>query len=355
LAFIILVFNADKVPAAFSDIIGSAFGFREAAGGAAGYGMMQAIRFGIARGLFSNEAGQGSAPIAHAAAKTKNPVEQGEIAMIGVFIDTMVICTMTALVILTVQGDFMRNSAADAAKNCLSAGHIKLPIDPSTNQVIDFESTFPKADSLNRDEMLANNGPLALSLLKTCAGKDSNLVSSHALNAAYPSEFAIVSGKAYRSLQLTASEDNTNKPAMKAAQKRLKSIKESVDREMLSVKHAWETDAESSAITTRAYGAAFPGGHFVVPIALFVFAFTTIIGWSYYGEQAIGYLVGSWATQPFRFAWVAVVFAGALADPAALWLIGDLANASMVFPNLIAIIALSGVVYAMHKKNSGDI
>ncbi|MEO1642873.1 MAG: amino acid carrier protein, partial [Pseudomonadota bacterium] len=106
IAFIVLLMNAPLVPGAFAEIFSSAFGFREAVGGAAGYAMMQAVRFGIARGLFSNEAGQGSAPIAHAAAQTNNPVKQGEIAMIGVFIDTMIICTMTALVILTVQGDF---------------------------------------------------------------------------------------------------------------------------------------------------------------------------------------------------------------------------------------------------------
>ncbi|MCL4139336.1 UNVERIFIED_CONTAM: hypothetical protein GTU68_009564 [Idotea baltica] len=224
IAFIVLIMNAGKVPGAFMEIISHAFGWKEVFGGAAGYGVLSAVRAGIARGLFSNEAGQGSAPIAHAAAQNDNPVMQGEIAMIGVFIDTIVICTMTALVILTVT----------------------------------------------------------------------------------------------------------------------------------AVDHAWETDANSAAITTRAYGAAFPGGQWVVPIALFFFAFTTIIGWSYYGEQALTYLVGEWATHPFRYLWVLVVFAGTLVtNTDALWLFGDIANASMAFPNLIAICALSGVVIAMHKAN-GD-
>jgi AGCS family alanine or glycine:cation symporter len=121
---------------------------------------------------------------------------------------------------------------------------------------------------------------------------------------------------------------------------------------LMDVKHAWETDANSAAITTRAYGAALPFGEWIVPIALFFFAFTTIIGWSYYGEQALTYLVGEWATHPFRFAWVLVVFAGAMVtNTDALWLLGDIANASMAFPNLIAICALSGVVIAMHKSN----
>jgi AGCS family alanine or glycine:cation symporter len=119
----------------------------------------------------------------------------------------------------------------------------------------------------------------------------------------------------------------------------------------MDVDHAWETDANSAAITTRAYGAAFPGGEFVVPIALFIFAFTTIIGWSYYGEQAVTYLLGEWATHPFRYVWIVVVFAGTVLPAGGLWLLGDVSNAAMAFPNLIAIIALSGVVVAMHKMN----
>jgi AGCS family alanine or glycine:cation symporter len=86
-----------------------------------------------------------------------------------------------------------------------------------------------------------------------------------------------------------------------------------------------------------------------VAIALLFFAFTTILGWSYYGEQAVTYLVGEWATHPFRYLWVLVVFAGTVLPATQLWLLGDIANASMAFPNLIAILALSGVVVSMHK------
>jgi Na+/alanine symporter len=122
----------------------------------------------------------------------------------------------------------------------------------------------------------------------------------------------------------------------------------------MDVDHAWETDANSAAVTTRAYAAAIPVvGPWIVPVALFFFAFTTIIGWSYYGEQAVTYLIGEWATHPFRYIWVVVVFLGSVAAADWLWLLGDIANASMAFPNLIAILALSGVVAAMHKSN-GD-
>jgi len=232
-AFIVLLMNAPQIPAALWLIISSAFGLQEAAGGATGYLVLAAMRAGIARGLFSNEAGQGSAPIAHAAAQTKNPSVQGEIAMIGVFIDTLVICTMTALVILTTTGTWT-----------------------------------------------------------------------------------------------TESGEVTN--------------------------HIWEAAGlQASAITNEAYSIAFPGGGIFVSVCLALFAFTTIIGWSYYAEQAITYLLGEWATHPIRFLWVGVIFVGAIAQVQLVWMFGDLANAPMAFPNLIAILALSGVVMGIHRKN-GD-
>ena len=313
IALAVLIINIEHVPAAFWQIIASAWGLEEAAGGAAGYGVMQAVRYGIARGLFSNEAGQGSAPIAHAAAKTKNPVMQGEIAMIGVFIDTMVICTMTALVILTVQGDFKKSPSLVAAKACVEAGY-ELPGIPGNEAGATYSvgDLFPSAYEDGRADKIAAVGPTAQSYLLACQAGGIE-ISQQALDAA-------------------------GNPDV-----------------LMNVKHAWETDASSSAITTRAYDAAIPVvGKWVVPVALFFFAFTTIIGWSYYGEQAVTYMIGEWATHPFRYAWVIVVFAGAMVTNVdALWRLGDIANASMAFPNLIAIIALSSVVVTMHRRN-GD-
>lgn len=229
-ALVVLILHADKVPGAFVTIFSYAFGFEQAVGGAAGYGVLQAIRYGVARGLFSNEAGQGSAPIAHAAAQTKSPVAQGEIAMIGVFIDTIVICTMTALVILVAAG------------------------------------SYP--------------GP-----------------------------------------------DGT------------------------TVEYAWQSTLNSSAITTAAFANGIPGGQWVISVALALFAFTTIIGWSYYAQQAAGYLFGDWTSMPIRYLWVLVIFAGTLiTDTVTLWRFGDIANATMAFPNLIAILLLSGVVAVMARE-----
>jgi alanine or glycine:cation symporter, AGCS family len=231
-ALAVLVLNYEHIGDAFGLILRSAFGLEPAAGGIAGYGVLAAIRAGVARGLFSNEAGQGSAPIAHAAAKTRSPVMQGEIAMLGVFIDTIIICTMTALVILVVDGSY-----------------------------------------------------------------------------------ASVNGTAV-------------------------------------VEYAWQsTDLQASAITTAAFAQGIPGGQWIVLAAQFLFAFTTIIGWSYYGEQAAGFLFGDRSAVPFRYVWVVFVFLGTLiVNVDGLWLLGDVGNAVMLFPNVIAILALSGVVVAMARE-----
>ncbi|MEM8616267.1 MAG: sodium:alanine symporter family protein [Pseudomonadota bacterium] len=349
IALLVLIINAPKVPGAFMEIIYSAFGWKEIFGGAAGYGVLSAVRAGIARGLFSNEAGQGSAPIAHAAAQTKNPVMQGEIAMIGVFIDTIIICTMTALVILTVTGDFNKSPSLMAAKYC-EANEVALPFVPgSEDQTYSVGDLFPSAYEDGRDAKIEENGAFAALYLRECrvAGVtfdglfDWSNEAKTALRGA-KKEF----GAAFDPMAVDiaiAEEEAFYQSAIAAA---------TDPNVVLKVDHAWETDANSAAITTRAYGAALPGGDWIVPIALFFFAFTTILGWSYYGEQALTYLVGEWATHPFRYLWVLVVFGGAMVtNTDALWLLGDIANASMAFPNLIAICALSGVVIAMHKSN----
>ncbi|MEM7767546.1 MAG: sodium:alanine symporter family protein [Pseudomonadota bacterium] len=303
-ALIVLIMNFSAIPGAFMTIITSAFGLQEAAGGLAGYTMVMAVRFGVDRGLFSNEAGQGSAPIAHAATSIKNPVAQGEIAMIGVFIDTLVICTMTALVVLSVPGDFRSSPAMAAYDACEREGLVSLP------DGVDHDDWFPGAYVIDREVLVAENGANAAELLLTCQAAAPNLVSDAAIASARDG---------------------------------------SVDR----VERAWQADLEASAVTNAAYNAALPFGGWIVTICLALFAFTTIIGWSYYAEQAITYLLGEWATHPIRYIWVGVIFVGALTEVGFVWMLGGLANASMAVPNLIAILALSSVVMAMHRKN-GD-
>jgi len=214
-ALTILAFNLDGIPDALALIFSDAFSGTAAAGGFAGAGVMAAIRFGVARGVFSNEAGLGSAPIAHAAAKTNDPVRQGCVAMLGTFIDTILVCSMTALVILTT-----------------------------------------------------------------------------------------------------------------------------------GVWTSGETGAELSAL---AFDTGLPGSHYVVTIGLVVFAFTTILGWSYYGERAAQFIFGPRIVLPFRLLWVAGVIVGAVGQLGLIWTVADIMNALMAIPNLIALIVLSGTVFAVSK------
>ena len=234
-ALVTLVMNIAEVPAAFMSIFQGLFEPQAAAGGFLGASIAAGIRFGVERGLFSNEAGQGSAPIAHAAARTKDPVQQGKIAMVGTFLDTMVICTMTALVILTVTGDFVYNEAGE------------------------------------------------------------------------------------------------------------------------TIGYAWQAGLEGIQVTQGAYASALPMGDWYIALILAFFAFTTILGWSYYGERAIAFLGGEKMVLPFRLVWVAFVFIGALQQVDVIWRLGGIANAAMAAPNLIALLLLSGAIFKITKEHDAKI
>ena len=207
---VVLLINIGAVPEAFATIFGNAFSGQAAAGGAFG----QVVLMGFKRGIFSNEAGLGSAPIAHAAAKTNDPVRQGTVAMLGTFIDTLIICTMTALVIIT-------------------------------------------------------------------TGVYAN-------------------GEAGAVLSITA------------------------------------------------FNTGLMGSGWVVTAGLVIFAFTTVLGWSFYGERCTEFLFGEKAILPFRLVWVAVVVIGSVAgDRGVVWGVADTLNGLMALPNLIALLLLSGTVFRL--------
>ena len=211
----ILVLNVNKIPAAFQEILAGAFGLRAAAGGALGT-VLIAMQKGIARGIFSNEAGLGSAPIAAAAAQTKEPARQGLVSMMGTFIDTIIVCSMTGLSIV--------------------------------------------------------------------------VTGSH------------------------------------------------------------EAGLEGVAVTTRAFQQGLPlpemVSSFLLMMCLVFFAFTTIIGWNYYGERCLEYLSSGnqSAVMIYRILYILAIFIGPFMTVEAVWTIADIFNALMALPNLVALLALSGVV-----------
>lgn len=216
----ILILNAGKLPGAVYLIIDSAFHPTAAMGGFVGATIRDALRFGVARGVFSNEAGLGSAPIAHAAAKTSNPGQQALIGMIGVFIDTLLICTITGLAI-------------------------------------------------------------------------------------------VVTGM-------------------------------------------WSSGLNGVELTMRSFDIGLPGGVFgskIVSLGLVLFAFTTFIGWSYYGLQCVEYLFGLRTALAYRWFFVALIVVGAQLRVDLVWNIVDIVVAIMAIPNLIALLGLSKKIFATARTD----
>ncbi len=216
-ALVIIGLNIEKMPYAFSLILKSAFNGLAASGGFLGASIWMAIRWGCARGVFSNEAGLGSAPIAHAAAQTNDPVKQGMIAMLGTFIDTIIICSLTAFVII-----------------------------------------------------------------------------------------------------LTG---------------------------------AWESGLEGASMSSKAFEIGLYGyGNHIVSLGLVLFAFTTILGWSYYGERCAEYLFGTTIIKPFRLFWISAIFIGAIVELKLVWTFADVLNGLMALPNLVALLLLSPIVFSKTRQ-----
>ncbi len=226
-ALLILAINVTAIPEAIGLIFTHAFTPAAAAGGFAGAAVAAAVRFGVARGVFSNESGLGSAAIAHAAAQTDSPVRQGIIAMLGTFIDTLVVCTMTALVILT--------SGA-------------------------WTMTGPDGAGLT-----------------------------------------------------------------------------------------------AAVLTSTSFDVSIAGGKYIVTIALAVFAFTTILGWSYYGERCWQYLFKEKSVVIYRVLWVAAALAFANVKVDLVWNLADTLNGLMAVPNLVGLLLLAPMVFKVTRQYFDDL
>jgi len=215
---IILVRFAAEIPAAISLVLSSAFSGAAATGGFAGSTVMLAMRYGIARGLFSNEAGLGSAPLVHAAARTDHPVRQGLYGIFEVFVDTILVCTTTGLAIL--------------------------------------------------------------------------------------------------------------------------------------VTGVWSGGTTGAELAGQAFSVGLPGtwGNLVVTTSLVLFAFSTVIGWSYYGETAIVYLFGPKAATPYKVAWLVFIYLGAVGSLHLVWDVADTLNGLMAIPNLVAVLASIGLVRRLTRE-----
>jgi AGCS family alanine or glycine:cation symporter len=212
-AGLVILFNIERVPDALRLVFDGAFSATSIGGGALGYTVAQAVRFGVARGIFSNESGLGTGGIAAAAAQTEEPVRQAMVSMTQTFIDTIVVCSFTGLAIL-------------------------------------------------------------------CTG-------------------------------------------------------------------VWQGDVDGARMTQSAFETGLPGewGGLIVALGLSLFAFSTMLGWSYYGERNVEYLMGERAIVPYRLLFVVVIAVAAVVQLDVVWLLSDIMNALMAFPNLVGLLLLSGIVW----------
>jgi AGCS family alanine or glycine:cation symporter len=320
-ALIILVMNGPRLPGVFREILEQAFRPEAKLGGAALGIWHFTMMWGIRRALFSNEAGQGSAPIAHAAAKTKEPVREGAVAMVGPLVDTIIVCTMTGLVII-LAGVW---DAKKDTKMFLEPDKITIMADPGF-KINDSYLHDPDAEELAEFEGTVN----------VVDGKAEGLLFE--VNHAFIDDVVLVEDGEPYSGPLTIEGTSVK----------------GRDGESLGLDIAGKMLLSSSALTAWAFQESFKPigswGNLIVTFAVFLFALSTIISWSYYGDRCVQYLFGVKYVMLYRVIYCCFTYIGAVTALETVWAYGDLALGLMSAPNLIAIILLSPVVVKISKE-----
>ncbi|MGM0546254.1 MAG: alanine/glycine:cation symporter family protein [Bacteroidota bacterium] len=321
-ALIILLVHYDQVIPSLIAIVSNAFNPTAGALGVGSGALIFTLSYGVQRGLFSNEAGQGSAPIAHSAAKTDQPVREGVVALLEPFIDTLVICTMTGLVIIS-------TGAWDM--------HHKSSIDP-TADIISY--TYSQTDSSENSEQVGEDLVLYFE-----DGVPENGEMTH-----YGSPVdTMYSDKSYTTpfegyIQLSPRNNSDDFRASGAY------TSDDVELENLYGGVVQNGAPLTSAAFERGLSPIIPGGGYLVTFAVLLFAISTSISWSYYGDRAAQYLFGFESIFYYRLAFVGMHFFGAVVTLTTIWAFGDVMLGLMAFFNIIALFALSGVAYKITKK-----
>ena len=322
-AMTIIALNIENLPGAISTIVGSAFTPAAGVGGFAGSTFIFTLVWGVKRGLFSNEAGQGSAPIAHAAAKTKESVSEGAVALLEPFIDTVVICFMTGLVIvMTGTWNERHPDTVDLTSQ-------------SDLTVITSESVIQPTGVIEKEARF--DGTLSV---KDGRLGDVSLVRNH----------STVVG-----LQLVV-DDQPFQGTFEVKEGKIKAIWDGNHKEVEadSVFAKGDMLLNGSPLTAasfrRGLSPIMPRGNLLITLAVFLFAISTAISWSYYGERSVEYVLGAKFILPYRIVFVIVHFLGAVFSLELVWGFADVALGIMAIPNLIAILLLSRMV----KKDADD-
>ena len=314
-AFAVILPNIGNIIPSFVSIFSDAFSGSAAAGGFLGATFAYAFDRGVNRGLYSNEAGQGSAPIAHAAARTDEPADEGMVSILEPFIDTIVICTITGLVILSsgVWKEKFDNEFQRADMRFVAGSY-----EESNAEDVAQLFTF-----LNGDESEASSFSGDISLLEgRVAGRNQN--------------FTLLSSRSFAEEVLYSRDGEPITGEVSVSEGRLDDTAVEVSGKSL---------LHSVPLTTMAYTKGLFGdsGKYIVSIGLMLFAFSTAIAWSYYGDRAMTYLFGPKSVLPYRVVYVLGFFYAALADTTVVWNIALITIVLMTVPNLI------GMLF-MHKE-----
>jgi len=306
-ALLIMLLNAGDVLPAFATIIGEAFNPTAGVAGTGAGIFIVTLMWGVRRGLFSNEAGQGSAPIAHAAAKTDEPVSEGVVALLEPFIDTIVICTLTGVVIVMTGS----HTSLYPTEVTLGGGDISYTTLTEGNR---FEGTTPTGEILFADGRHVDVGPGA------------PLVSWH--EASVEQLFT----NPERTETFTGVVDPDRREAVAADGTTYTSL--------------YGLAVESGApLTKEAFRAGLAPlgdwGGYIVLLGVLLFGISTAISWSYYGDRCANYLFGHGSVLPYKLVYVTMHFVGATVPLAVVWALGDVALSIVIWPNLVALLLLA--------------
>jgi len=339
-AFLVLMLNIGEVPETLMLIVTSAFQPAAQIGGFAGGTFIFMLTWGIKRGLFSNESGQGSAPIAHAAAKTDEPIREGVVAMLGPFIDTLIICTMTGLVILT-SGVWHDKQEQQLVVNDQAA-----LVAVSDGATVELNGELRDSDLASGRLRVVGGHPEGFDLIRNHSIVDEPqlLITDNAVLKTKVRAFDGIielDEAAEGRLELGVFTDAAGQQVAGSLVMRGKAMQNG------SPLTAWAFQRGLGRI-------AGGNGHLLITLAVFLFGLSTAISWSYYGDRSILYLAGPRWVVPYRVVFCVAHFLGAVYSLELVWAFGDMALGLMTIPNLISILLLTGVVKGWTKEYVAD-
>ena len=322
-AIAVLITHYENVIPSFIQVFQTAFTGSAAAGGFLGASFAYAFNRGVNRGLYSNEAGQGSAPIAHASARTKEPVAEGMVSILEPFIDTLIICTLTGLVILS---SGVWSTKYETEFSPFDTEIVMGSYSDSDSQHVKLLSQHLDLSPPDNDPVRAYSGPVDV----TEGTLDlTNITVIH--NRSISEDVKVLRGGALYTGTVVIENGALNDPNLSLSG--------------YSLLH-------SVPLTAQAFRSSFLGqwGEYLVTVGLVLFAFSTALAWSYYGDRAVTYLVGSNWVMPYRLLYVSGFFLATVVDTSLIWLISAITVALMTLPNLIGILLKAQEIKRMTRE-----